>query len=676
MKIGFYPKLAWDGIRKNKRLYTPYLLTCIGMVMMYYIILFLAQSPVIQQLPGSETIGSLLGLGSWVIAFFAMLFLFYSNSFLVRRRKKEFGLYNILGMGKWNITKILFWESVMIAAIALGLGIGSGIALSKLFELGMANLMSGQISYEFSISLSGVVTTVLVFGVIFGLILLNSLWQISLSNPVALLRGGNTGEKPPKAKWLMTIAGVLILVAAYYLAVNLEDPTTILVLFFVAVLMVIAATYLLFISGSVTLCRVLQKNKRYYYKSNHFVSISSMAYRMNRNGTGLASICILLTMVLVMLSSTTALFVGSEDSLRSRYPKDINVNLSMDRFQDIEEENVCHFREKIDGLLDAYQVEAQSVYDYRAVTTSGLLTEGGLDTSESAFATLNGLNMEQKSTVVLAYFVSLDDYNQLMGENQTLEKDQVLIYPFRTEYTAPTFQINGGEEYQVKAVVDDFVDNGNSAMTVFPTVFVFMPDLETAIAPMQQLADFSGDSILDYEWYYGFDLGLPAEEQISISGEIRQLLQDQNTNVESLEANRVDFYSLFGGLFFLGIMLSIVFLTAAVLIIYYKQVSEGYEDQGRFEIMQKVGMTKRDIRKSINSQMLTVFFLPLMTAGIHLCFAFPMISKMLRMFNLWNTTLLIETTAGCFVIFGVFYALVYRLTSNAYFSIVSGAKED
>lgn len=674
MRKGFYPKLAWEGIRKNKRLYTPYILTCIGMVMMYYIILFLADSLVIQRLPGSMTISSMMGLGSWVIAFFSTLFLFYSNSFLIRRRKKEFGLYNILGMDKWNISKILFWETLIIAALALGIGMGAGIALSKLFELGMANLMSGEIDYDFTISVSGIGMTVMVFGAIFGLILLNALRQISLSNPVALLRGGSTGEKPPKAKWLMTIAGVVILAVAYYLALNLDDPVTVVMIFFVAVMMVIAATYLLFISGSVTLCRVLQKKKGYYYKANHFVSVSSMAYRMNRNGTGLASICILLTMVLVMLSSTTALFIGSEDSLRTRYPKDINVSLGMDCLQDVQEENVGKFREEIDSLLDAHQVKPLEVHDYRVVTSVGMLNEGKFSTEEAPVYSIS-VDMDSKSTLVLAYFVSLSDYNRLMGENQTLEDNQVLIYPFRTEYTESTFQINDGEAYQVKAVVDDFVDNGNSAMTVFPTVFVFVPDLETTIAPLQKLAEFSGDSILDYAWYYGFNLDLPAEEQISIAGEIRQCASFEDANIESLEANRVDFYSLFGGLFFLGIMLSIVFLAAAVLIIYYKQVSEGYEDQSRFEIMQKVGMTKRDIRKSINSQMLTVFFLPLITAGIHLSFAFPMISKMLRVFNLWNTTILIETTAGCFVVFGLFYALVYRITSNAYFGIVSGAKE-
>lgn len=675
MKKGFYPKLAWDGIRKNKRLYTPYILTSIGMVMMYYIVRFLTDSTVIQQMPGSVTIRNIMETGSWVIAFFAMLFLFYSNSFLIRRRKKEFGMYNILGMGKWNIGKIMFWESVIITAISLGAGLFLGISFSKLFELAMANLMSGEIHYDFTVSLSGIVMTLLIFGGVFVLILVNGLRQISFSNPVALLRGENVGEKPPKAKWLMSIAGVLILAAAYYLAVKLEDPTTILVLFFVAVLMVIVATYLLFISGSVTLCRVLQKNKKYYYKANHFISVSSMTYRMNRNGAGLASICILLTMVLVMLSATTALYVGEEDSLRSRYPKDINVNLHMEQLADVQEENVCHIRDEIGKVLDAYQVAPQAEYDYRTVTTSGVLNGNTLDTRESAFATLNTLNMEQKSIPVLAYFVSLDDYNRLMGETKTLGENEVLVYPFRTEYTAPTFQINDSNAYQVKEVVDDFVSNGTSAMTAFPTIFVFVPDLASFTAPLQQRADFAGDSVLDYEWYYNFNVDLPQQEQIAVAEEIHHTFAEQKISVESLEANRLDFYSLFGGLFFIGIMLSIVFLTAAVLIIYYKQISEGYEDQARFEIMQKVGMTKREIRKSINSQMLTVFCLPLLTAGVHLCFAFPMIHKMLRMFNLWNTTLLIETTAVCFVLFGLLYTLVYRLTSNAYFNIVSGAKE-
>ncbi len=497
---------------------------------------------------------------------------------------------------------------------------------------------------------------------------------ISLSNPIELLHGENTGEKPPKAKWFMTAAGIVILSMAYYLAVSIEDPVNVLVLFFIAVIMVIIATYLLFISGSVTLCRLLQKNKRYYYKANHFISVSSMAYRMNRNGTGLASICILLTMILVMLSSTTSLFLGAEESLRTRYPKDINIDLSMEHFQDIQEEKVDKFRKKVDDLLTKCHMEPKAAYDYKGVTTFGILDKDNLQIGESE--AFSSQNMEKKSKVVLAHFVSLDDYNKLMGETQTLEEGQVLIYPFRTEYTASFFQINGKEKYRVKEVVDDFVDNRSSAMTVFPTIFIFVPDLNSMSVTMGNVVDFSGDPLLNYEWYYAFDLDAPVKEQISVLKEISTIFSAEHAVIESLEANRIDFYSLYGGLLFLGIMLSIVFLIAAVLIIYYKQISEGYEDQGRFEIMQKLGMTKQDIRKSINSQMLTVFLLPLITAGVHLCFAFPMISKMLRIFNLWNTRFLMIVTAGCFLIFGIFYMIVYRFTSNTYFNLVSGVKED
>ncbi len=672
MKLGFYPKLAWEGIRKNKRLYTPYLLSCIGMVMMFYIMIFLSNSPMIQEIPGSVTLLSILSMGTWVVAFFSMLFLFYSSSFLMRRRKKEFGLYNILGMGKRNVSVILFWESVMIAVFSITVGTGAGIAFSKLFELLMANIISVQIRYEFTVSVAGITETIAVFGGIFFLILLRSLGQISLSNPVDLLRGSNVGEKPPKAKWLLAIAGVVMLAGAYGFSVTVDDPMKVLSGFFVAVLVVIAATYLLFVTGSIAMCRLLQKNKKYYYRANHFVSVSSMTFRMNRNGAGLASICILLTMVLVMLSSTTALLVGSEESLRGRYPGDINVSVDYDTYQDVQEDSVAMLRNEILAVLDEHHVHAQSARDYRMITGSGMLKDGVLNGDESALSLFNG---NSSGDLVLAFFVSLADYNALMGESQTLQDDEVLIYPYRTDYIAQNFQIKGGSAYRVKSVVSDFVINGESAMTVFPTIFVIAGDPEQVVSPLKGLESPSGYPLIQYRWQYTFDLDAADQEQIEISQELQALESLQDGKVESLEANRQDFYSLYGGLFFLGIMLSIVFLAAAVLIIYYKQVSEGYEDQARFDIMQKVGMTKREIRKSINSQMMTVLFLPLLMAGVHLCFAFPMIRRMLLYFNLWNTQLLIATTAGCFLIFGFFYALVYRMTSNAYYAIVTGSKE-
>ncbi len=672
MKAGFYPKLAWDGIRKNKQLYIPYIITCIGMVMMHYIVCFLSSSEAMEYVPGASAICSMLGMGGGVIAVFSLLFLFYSNSFLMRRRKREFGLYNILGMGKWNISRILLWEVLIVAVLALAGGLGMGIAFSKLFELLLVNMMEGTVQFDFTVSVGGVLQTALIFGGIFVLLFLNAVRQISLSKPVELLRSESAGEKPPKANWLAGLLGLAVLAAAYYIAVRIADPVTALSYFFVAVIMVIFATYLLFISSSVVLCRILQKKKKYYYKANHFVSVSSMSYRMKRNGAGLASICILLTMVLVMLSSTAALFAGSEDTLHTRFPKDINFGICADDLQALQEEKTDRIRSNVQTVLDTHHAVPENVYDYRTVATSGFLQDGVLYNDPDALQDF----VQSQSKIVLTFFVPLSDYNRLMGENQTLEEGEVLIYPFRTEYDLPVFQVSGGDAYRVKEVVDEFVDNGDSAMTIYPTIYVFVPDLEATAQSLQSLTDFGKSDIVNYCWYYAFDLDLPAEEQVTIYRELRDAGIDDLGELECMEAERADFYGLFGGLLFLGIMLSIVFLTAAVLIIYYKQISEGYEDYMRFAIMQKVGMTKREIRKTINSQMLTVFFLPLGMAGIHLCFAFPMIREMLLMFNLWNTKLLIFTTAVCFVIFGLLYALVYRITSNRYYAIVSGGKNN
>ena len=679
MKKGFYRKLALQGIRKNKRLYTPYILTCTGMVMMYYIVYFLTVSDVVQEMPGGGPMITMLSLGSGVLAFFAALFLFYTNSFLIRQRKKEFGLYNILGMDKRNIARVLFWEAVIIAVIALLAGLAAGIGLSKLFELVLINMMSGEASFRFQISVDAITNTAVVFGIIFALLFLNGLRQVSLSNPAALLRSENAGDKPPKANWFLGLVGVAVLACAYYISVSIEEPLSAMLWFFVAVVMVIAATYLLFIAGSVVLCRILQKNKRYYYKANHFISVSAMAYRMKRNGAGLASICILLTMVLVMLSSTATLFIGVEDSLHTRYPRDIVLTATMQKSEYVDEETVSQFRDMMQDVLDEYGAQPQNVCDYRYGYTEGVIADGVF--AHDAWA-LQTFGADTYSDVIQLFIVPVSDYNHIMGANETLEPDEVLIYANRMNYTASTFQMAGGEEYRVKAVVDDWIDNGESTAVILPSVVVFVPDYQSAV---DLLMHEYGDSIVSSIWYYGFDLDLPGDEQVDFFKQIRNsdwyrglthadLIY--NASIESLENSRGDFYGLYGGLFYLGILLSIIFLAAAVLIIYYKQTAEGYEDQKRFEIMQKVGMTKREIRKSINSQMLTVFFLPLVMAGIHLCFAFPIIHKLLLLFNILNTGLLIATTVICFVIFGAFYAVVYRITSNAYFSIVSGAKDE
>ena len=345
MKTLFYPRLAWMGIWKNKRLYIPYILASMGMVMMFYIVAFLYTSKVLQSVSGGDVMQQMLGLGLSVISVFSLLFLFYTNSFLNRRRKKEFGLYNILGMGKWNLARIMVWESLMSAVCSLAGGLIAGIVFSKFAELGMVNLLHGEVSFMLTLGAKAILETLKRFSVIFLLLLLYSLWQLRLASPMELLRSENAGERPPKANWLLALAGVVILGAAYYMAVTIKEPIDAMLWFFVAVIMVIIATYLLFIAGSVTICRILQKNKNYYYKTNHFVSVSSMVYRMKRNGAGLASICILCTMVLVMLSGTVCLYIGTEDSLRTRYPRNINLDATAGSIDLLENRKTDEIRE-------------------------------------------------------------------------------------------------------------------------------------------------------------------------------------------------------------------------------------------------------------------------------------------------------------------------------------------
>ncbi len=672
MKKGFYWRLAVTGISKNRQMYLPYILTCTGMVMMYYIVAFLSSYEGVAAMPGGSSMQMMLSMGCGVIGVFSLIFLFYTNSFLIRRRKKEFGLYNILGMGKGNLARILIWESVIVAVISLAGGLICGILFSKLAELCMANMLGGDISPVFAVDPQVVTQTLLLFAVIYLLILLNALRQIHLSNPVDLLRSDRVGEKPPKANWILALLGTLILAAAYYLALTIEDPVSALIWFFVAVVMVIIATYLLFVAGSVALCRLLQKNKRYYYQTNHLISVSSMAYRMKRNGAGLASICILSTMVLVMLSSTACLYLGTENSLRSRYPR----NIVVDTYS-MEEAHADAVHAAVDGVLAKEGEQAENLLHYRYLDVSGILNGDRVTFDESA---LTGWDL---AGVCQMFIVPLEDYNRLMGTSETLEPDQVLLYSTKSEYSHDTITLEGIGSWRVKEHLSSFENNGVDSMQIFSSLFLFVPDIEVMEGYFDAMAESYGDTRAYKHDYLGFDLACDDEKQTAIQQEItravEQLTSDGNefpmVSIEGVARERAGFYALYGGLFFLGILLGIVFIIGAVLIMYYKQITEGYEDQDRFDILQKVGMTKKEIRRSINSQVLTVFFLPLLMAGLHVAFAFPLISKLLVLFNLTDTLLLIGITAGSFLLFALFYVVVYRVTSRAYFRIVSGAKE-
>lgn len=672
---GLYLRLAVSGIVKNGRIYLPYLLTCCGMVMMYYIFLFLSRDPYVASMHGGDTLQAMLSLGSGVFLVFVVIFLFYTNSFLVRNRQREFGLYNILGMGKRHLARVLIWESAIVSVISLASGLFCGILFSKLGELWIVNVIQGSVSMGFSFDTGAVLQTGLLFLTVFTLILLKSLFTLGRSKPVELLHSPAVGERPPKGNWFLALLGFLMLAAAYYIAVTIEDPISALVVFFGAVALVIVSTYLLFIAGSVRLCRVLQRRKSYYYRANHFVSVSSMAYRMKRNGAGLASICVLSTMVLVMVSAVTCLYIGEEDSLKTRYPQQIS--LKADGYEEAE---------AVDALAEAsaaeYGAELEKVVAYRYTCGDAFMQENEaiLD-----YGNLQGTNpIADMSRIVGLYFIPVEDYNRVEHAQETLAQDEVLIYRKEKTFAYDTFTVRECGTWKVKGCVEHFTDNGDAYSILASCIFVIVPDIRVCDRIAEKLGEIAeksfGRRIQTQYYYYGLDLAAGEPEQEALTGLIRARrdeLADAGklpfVNVVCRSQERADFYGINGGLFVLGVLLGSVFLVATVLIMYYKQITEGYEDSARFGIMQKVGMTKREIRSSIRSQMFTVFLTPLLLSCIHTMFAFPIVQKILMLLGLVNKMLLLYVVLSCFLVFAVFYGLVYLATSRAYYRIVSGS---
>lgn len=673
-----YPKLAATGVRKNSRTYLPYILTCSGMIMMYYIVSFLSKDKFVAEMKGGSSLQIMLTLGSGVMVVFAAVFLFYTNSFLIRGRKKEFGLYNILGMGKRHIAGILIWESLIVYVLAETVGLGCGILFSKLAELVASNILKETAAYEFTVSAGAILESLIFFAVISLMMTVSALRQIRLASPLDLMKSERSGEKPPRSNWLLTIPGVLLLGTAYYMAVTIENPISAIFAFFLAVIMVILATYLLFIAGSVVVCRILQKNKGYYYKTNHFVSVSSMVYRMKRNGAGLASICILSTMVLVTLSSTICLYAGEERMLRQRYPRDITVHTYG---VDGKFTSVTHGA--AEKALAKFGETPENILNYSFLYLSSGTQNNMIYLSPDKRNEIDAFDHEVRQL----YFITIDDYNRITGNNVALSDGEVVINTADKKFRYDTVNIFEYGEFSVKAYDEDFSYHGvDSAMIgVGRPLYFFVKDravIDELCALQNEIYSGTVTSVRDY---YGFDLSCDDEKQIKIYEEIHfsvaQYIKDladagkedewRGSRIESKSNDKYEFFALYGGLFFLGIIFGTVFTFAAALIMYYKQISEGYEDKARFDILQKVGMTKREIKKSINSQVLTVFFLPLISAGVHMAFAFPIVSRLLMLFGLTDTAFFAVVTLLCFGVFSAVYILVYLVTSRSYYTIVS-----
>ena len=655
-----YLKLSLDGIRKNYRLYIPYILTGTLVIMMFYVLLYLSSSKSLWSMPAATFLAAVLPLGIVVIAVFSVLFLFYTNSFLIKTRAREFGLYNILGMNRHNLSILLFFENAIVFIAALLSGLLFGIAFSKMGELILFKLAEAEADYSLNISYFSLIITALCYLAIYALLFLNSLIKVAKLKPIELLNSSKQGEKRPKGNIILALLGLIILLMAYFLAVYYSGSFTAIFTFFIAVILVIIATYLLFIAGSVTLCGILKNNKSYYYKSNHFISISSLAYRMKRNGAGLASICILLTMILVMLSSTSSLYFALDDSINKRYPGDINYTLFYRNYDYMIEDNQLVYT---DNLV------CENISTIKYLESGGCFTEYGMNNApvqgyEDAITALD---------IGYLYTISLDEYNRLSNQIITLQDDECLLYTnSRIRYSYETFKTAYSKEYRVKNYVDEFINNHAMYDYEMPCMILIVSDLEGFYKDNNIITEQGNvvycKSSTDFDVIEDFDETLEnLRQNLSVISEEKVY----NRYITSLPDQRSNMLGLFSSMLFLGIMLSFVFILATVLIIYYKQTSEGYEDSERFAIMRKVGLEDGQIRKSINSQMLTVFFCPLIMAGIHLCFAFPFVWSMLNMFGFSNLRLMIIVTAVCYIACAVLYVIIYLFTSRTYYKIVA-----
>lgn len=660
MNSSLYAKLAATNIRKNAKNYVPYILTCLITIMMFYMMCFLANNSALSTMSGGGSLSVILGLGTIVIGIFAVIFLFYTNSFLIKRRKKEIGLYNILGMEKKHIAKVLAFENLYVAIISLTLGLSFGILLSKLMVLALGKLLNFKIAFGFEISEFALVTTLILFIVIFLLLLLNNLRQIHLANPIELLRGKQVGEKEPKTKWLLALIGLACLAGGYYISVTTKSPLDAIGLFFVAVILVIIGTYCVFTAGSIAVLKILRKNKRYYYKANHFISVSGMIYRMKQNAVGLANICVLSTMVLVMISSTVSLYIGFDDSLKNMVPKNIQVT-----GRDINEDERKEIENVITEITNSHQVEQKDMVSYRFL--SKLVKKQGNQFLKS--------DTGYYKDGILLYMVPLSDYNRILGETKTLESDEVFVKYMKSKLSEDTITL-GKENYHIKEISEVSKNDFFFSPDMIDVYYIILPDTDAFEKVNKGFGDLEEDFNNKIQFYYGFDIDAPKEKQLEIYQSIQELRAQEDVKlyqkfyVQSVENVRDEFFFVYGGLFFLGIFLGTLFLMATVLIMYYKQISEGNDDRERFEIMQKVGMSQEEVKKTIHSQVLTVFFLPIVAAAIHIAFAFNVITKLLAVLGLLNVALFATCTLVTLGVFIIFYAVVYALTARTYYRIV------
>lgn len=670
MHKGIFSRLAKQNIRNNKSTYIPYMITCIFCIAMIYMMEFLRDCPTLDQaVRQADEVRMIVFTGEIVVEIFCIIFLIYSNSFLMKRRQKEIGLYNILGLERNHIGIVMFLETIITSIGSLAGGIATGIIGSKLALLLLLKLLHIPSVLGFYISVKGIFTCLFMFGIIFLMILFLNLAKIHLSRPVELLRGNNTGEKEPAAKWLMALIGFICLGAGYYLAVTTESPIKAITIFLLAVILVMAGTYLLFTAGSIVILKFLRRRKSFYYRSGNFISISGMLYRMKQNAIGLASICILSTGVLLMISMTVSIYFGMNDIMLNRYPYDVDMSVTS-----ISEDECQTAIEAFEKAIADNKVPVEKSVE--EIYLDIVCSKNGDQILIKPANTIRNSD----SVLVLSLFTQAE-YERLTGISANLNDGEIFAwYPSAVQKDSVTVDET---EFTVKKWLDknpltcgeDAVSD-NAVLVVTDEDFKKFDEMRTEMYKGVSSAPAGEDLTL----HLGLDITGSETDKIDFGTPVMEVVKDLKKNGGLSENSWItsgirqqeyeSYYADNGSLLFIGIFLGSLFLMGTAMIIYYKQISEGYEDQKRFEIMQKVGLSRREVRSSVRRQILMVFFLPLLMAMLHITMAFPMIRRMLLLFGMTNTKLFIGCTAGTVLIFAVVYGLIYLMTARSYYHIV------
>ena len=666
-----YFKLAKTNLSNNKPFYIPYIISSIITVAMLYMMSFLSDNKGLNKIMGADSLAIIFRLGVGIIVIFSYIFLFYTNSFIIKRRKKEIGVYNILGMEKRHLSKVLFVETTYSAVVSLVCGIIIGIAFSKFMLMVLYGIIGIHETVEFFVNIHGIILCIVSFGILFLLTFLYNFMQIKLANPIELLRGTSVGEREPKTKILMTIIGVVCLAIAYYIAITTENPLNVLTLFFVAVLLVVIGTFAIFTAGSIALLKLLRNNKKFYYNKRHFMAVSGMLYRMKQNAAGLASICILSTMVLVVISTTVSMYVGIQDELMARYPNDVCVTVDYNSVVDKSSE----IEKAIFDEIDSAEVKNKKAFSYLSVFVGQKGDNFTTDKEHLSF---------QNS--YLFYILSKDDFikrdNSFKDKIGNISKGEAVVV-LNKKYDKKDIKIFG-KSYKVNKSFEHIYDDNLYVLSTLNGLGYIILDNNESV---QELYDVQEKMLGKGANYYTnkirFDFKSGNKKQKiaaykKVDNAVKRYFKDNKNDkkeissywVESRQENEKNFYLLYGGLFFLGIFLGTMFLMVTVMIIFYKQITEGYDDRERYQILEKVGMSNREVKDTIKSQIRIVFVLPIFAAAIHVTAAFPMVYRLLQMLNLNNEKLFAGCLAVTIIVFAIIYYLVFKVTSRAYYRIV------